>query len=154
MKKLNFAMLLASAALITGCSLKPSCDDDDVVMLAKDVLFENHHKVLVDINWRFINNYGKELMSLKDNHFKLDDYANYKKIDRNKLSAQGKILYDKLKKQIDKALEAEPVAVMTLSEDEHKVQCKAQFFKDDHFREYTAQYTDDGQLYVEIDISK
>lgn len=154
MKKINCAMLLASVALFAGCSSKPSCDDSDVVMLAKDILFEHHHKTLVDINWKFITEHEKELMALKDNDFKLDDYANYKKINEDKLSPKGKSLYKKLKKEIDKALEADPITVMTLKEDEHKVQCKAQFFKDDYVREYTAQYTDDGQLYVEIDISK
>lgn len=154
MKKLNFAILLASVALFAGCSSKPSCDDSDVVMLAKDILFENNHNTLVNINWKFISDHGKELMALKDDDFKLDEYANYKKINEDKLSPKGKSLYKKLKKEIDKALEADPITVMTLKEDEHKVQCKAQFFKDDYVREYTAQYTDDGQLYVEIDISK
>lgn len=154
MKKIKIAMCVASLLLLAGCSSKPSCDDSDVVMLAKDILFEHHHKTLVDINWQFINDHGKELMALKDDDFKLDDYANYKKINEDKLSPKGKSLYKKLKKEIDKALEADPLTVMTLKEDEHKVQCKAQFFKNDNFREYTAQYTDDGQLYVEIDVSK
>ncbi len=64
--------------LFAGCSSKLSCDDSDVVMLAKDILFENHHNTLVNINWKFISDHGKELMALKDNDFTLDVYAIYK----------------------------------------------------------------------------
>lgn len=52
MKKINFAMLLASVDLFAGCSSKLSCDDSDVVMLAKDILFENHHKVFMAIKMK------------------------------------------------------------------------------------------------------
>lgn len=42
-------MLLASVALFAGCSSKPSCDE---VMLAKDILFENHHKAFMAIKMK------------------------------------------------------------------------------------------------------
>lgn len=166
--KLVFAGLVA--IFFTACSSQPKCDDKEVLDLTKKILLENGVAMVLfeSLNSapqnsipnmsketfqagyeNFSKNINKDIVNLNfmSGYF---SYDAFKALDTSKLSKEGLEVYKLLDKTIKDYLKVEPFAVMTAKQDDEITYCKLQIDQGASPLYYSAQYTNDGKLYVEV----
>ena len=148
MKKL--LLVLAFGFCLIGCSSKPSCSDEEVIGLVKEIVLENGGLPALALK----HNNGKiytdamMAMSLGKKYTLKEFYAT----DTSKFSEDGKKAFNRLKVKVDEFIKQKPVSIMTVDDsDDIVVQCRVKLADDGEFGNFSAQYTDDGDLYVEVE---
>lgn len=163
MKILNLVFVGLVAIFFTACSTKPKCDDDEVVKLVKDIVYESGavgDKLSAAIMQGQIPNitmdqYTRDLINVGEvaqkSNITLNSYEDFKKFDVSKLNENGLKSFNLLKDTIKNFYKTKPYTTMTTDDSDPKITyCKAKLFKDANTLEYSAQYTNDGKLYVEV----
>ncbi|WP_096017034.1 hypothetical protein [Campylobacter lanienae] len=69
--------------------------------------------------------------------------------ENDNISISSKRLF--MSYESDKFIKEKPISIMTVNDsDDRVVQCRVKFANNDEFVNFSAQYTDDGDLYVEL----
>lgn len=141
---------------------KPKCDDSDVIAIIKELIYGNGGSaqigaeigLLVSQN-KIPNMDTKKLMrgvkNILDNGGDIVTYEDLKSYDNSKLNEDGKAFFKLIEEAAKVFFKEKPYAVITINDSGEKIiYCKAQLFKSSIPVIYTAQYKDNGELYVEI----
>jgi len=148
MKKINYLMLILFIFVSVGCAEKqPECNDSDV----KEVLFglireqmqKEYEKLYFDENW----NYSDLRSYARDNGINVQNYIDEKRLE---LKKEAKIKVEQI--VAESTIELSGVRLTDKDEEIKKCECISEMIIDrENSREikYTAQYTEDDQIYVE-----
>ncbi|ANE34871.1 hypothetical protein CHL_1566 [Campylobacter hyointestinalis subsp. lawsonii CCUG 27631] len=160
----NLLLVLVFGFCLIGCSSKPSCSDEEVIGLVKEIVLENGGLAKLDI----IHEKGKVLTfengEVPDKYELFTTYllaisSRYKKYtleefyatDTSKLSEDRQQAFNRLKIKVDEFIKQKPISIMTVNDSDIVVQCRVKLADDAEFLNFSAQYTDDGDLYVELE---
>ncbi|WP_096020012.1 hypothetical protein [Campylobacter lanienae] len=143
----NLLLVLAFGFCLIGCSSKPSCSDEEAIRLVKEIVLDNGGLMGLLINEIYITT-GSPAMWDKEYTLK-KFYAT----DTSKFSEDGKKVFNRLKVKVDEFIKQKPISIMTVNDsDDRVVQCRVKLANDAEFVNFSAQYTDDGSLYVEVEL--
>lgn len=164
MKVLNLVLLSLLAVFFTACGSKPKCDDSDVVALAKELVYNNGGSTQIgfEIGTLVAQNkvpgmdskkLAKGTQNMIANGGGILTYDDFKKYDKSKLNKDGLAVFKLFERATKEFFSKKPYTVMTTNESDKKITyCKAQLFETSQPFSYSAQYTDDGKIYVEISL--
>ncbi|TWO23048.1 hypothetical protein YZ82_00460 [Campylobacter hyointestinalis] len=159
----NLLLVLVFGFCLIGCSSKPSCSDEEVIGLVKEIVLENgglakldmkHEKgkVLIFENGEVPTDtftiISRAISSIRYKKYTLEEFY---ATDTSKLSEDRQQAFNRLKIKVDEFIKQKPISIMTVNDSDIVVQCRVKLADDAEFLNFSAQYTDDGDLYVELE---
>ena len=162
MKTLNTIFLGFLVVFFTACNSKPKCDDKNVISLTKELVYNNGGSAqigfeimaLVEQNKvpnMVVKKLTRGLNNIMDNGGNIITYEDYKKYDKSRLNEDGLAVFKVFEDITKNFFSQKPYTVITTNDSDKKITyCKAQLFESSQPFDYSAQYTDDGKLYVEL----
>ncbi|WP_096015001.1 hypothetical protein [Campylobacter lanienae] len=144
----NLLLVLAFAFCLIGCSSKPSCSDEEAIRLVKEIALNNGGLMALDL----IHEYGKVFNGAHYNARAKYTLEEFYAMDTSKFSEDRQQAFNRLKVKVNEFIKQKPISIMTVNDsDDIVVQCRVKLVNDGEFVNFSAQYTDDGGLYVEVE---
>lgn len=142
----NLLLVLAFGFCLIGCSSKPSCSDEEAIRLVKEIFLNNGGLMRLDL----IHG-GKVFGGARYGYtVALEQFYAW---DTSKYSEDDKQAVNRLKVKVNEFIKQKPISIMTVNDrDDRVVQCRVQLINGGEFVNFSAQYTDDGDLYVEAEL--
>lgn len=139
---------ISMVALMSSCNKQPECSGSDVkktlFSIVKEQIIKEYENEYFNKNW----DYSSYRAYAKDNGLNINDFVEEKKINL-------KIEAKKIAKELidETTLELDGVRFLSKEENLKKCECTADLIVDREKEtkiNYSAQYTEDGKVYVEL----
>lgn len=146
MRKIFLSILMI--ALMSSCNKQPECSGSDVkntlFSIVKEEIIKEYENGYFNKEWDYssIKDYAK------DNNLNVNNFIEEKKIE---LKKEAKLFAEQKLKET--SIELDAVRFLSKEEDLKKCRCTADLIIDREREtkiEYTAQYTEEGKVYVEL----
>lgn len=146
MRKIILSILMV--LLISSCNKQPECSGSDVkntlFSIVKEEIVKEYENGYFNKKW----DYSSVKDYAKDNNFNVNNFIEEKKIE---LKKEAKLFAEQKIKET--TIELDAVRFLSKEEDLKKCSCTADLIIDREREtkiEYTAQYTEEGKVYVEL----
>lgn len=145
----NLLLVLAFGFCLIGCSSKPSCSDKEAIRLVKEIVLNNGGLMHLDL----IHEYGKVFNGAHYNARAKYTLEEFYAMDTSEFSEDRQQAFNRLKVKVNEFIKQKPISIMTVNDsDDRVVQCIVKLVNDGEFVNFSTQYTDDGGLYVEVEL--
>ncbi|MBO5062989.1 MAG: hypothetical protein J6C08_00550 [Campylobacter sp.] len=145
----NLLLVLAFGFCLIGCSSKPSCSDEEAIRLVKEIVLDNGGLMELDL----IHENGKVFGGVHNIARAKYTLEEFYAMDTSKFSKDHQQAFNRLKVKVNEFIKQKPTSIMTVNDsDDRVVQCRVQLVNDAEFVNFSAQYTDDGGLYVKVEL--